>query len=72
VTKCVESTSKKVAITGVDVMITVFGDFRQFSAKKIGVFIKTQCYDQIFAQSSFVLSQKRKNLIFANFFGENI
>jgi hypothetical protein len=26
--------------TGVDVMITIFGDTRQFSAKKIGVFLK--------------------------------
>jgi hypothetical protein len=30
---------------GVDVMITIFCDFRQFSAKK-GVFITNQCYDQ--------------------------
>jgi hypothetical protein len=27
---------------GVDVMITIFYDFRQFSAKIIGVFLKTQ------------------------------
>jgi hypothetical protein len=33
---------------GVDVMITIFCDFCQFSAKKIG-FFKNQCYDQIFA-----------------------
>jgi hypothetical protein len=32
---------------GVDVMITIFFDFRQFSAK-IGVFLKNQCYDQNF------------------------
>jgi hypothetical protein len=32
---------------GVDVMITIFGDFCLFSAKKIGVFLKNQCYDQI-------------------------
>jgi hypothetical protein len=44
---------------GVDVMITIFCDFRQFSAifdnflrfstifgEKIGVFLKNQCYDQ--------------------------
>jgi hypothetical protein len=30
---------------GVDVMITIFCDFRQLSAKKIGVFLKNQCYD---------------------------
>jgi hypothetical protein len=34
--------------SGVDVMITIFSDFRQFSAK-IGVFLKNQCYDQNFA-----------------------
>jgi hypothetical protein len=34
---------------GADVMITIFCDFGQFSAKKIGVFLKNQCYDQIFA-----------------------
>jgi hypothetical protein len=33
---------------GVDVMITIFCDFWQFSAKKIGVFLKNQCYDQNF------------------------
>jgi hypothetical protein len=32
----------------VDVMITVFGDFRQFLAK-IGVFLKKQRYDEIVA-----------------------
>jgi hypothetical protein len=45
---------------GVDVMITIFCDFRQFSAKKIGVFLKNQCYDQFFSKFSFVLSQKRQ------------
>jgi hypothetical protein len=34
---------------GVDVMITIFGDFRQFSAKKLAFFCKTQFYDQNFA-----------------------
>jgi hypothetical protein len=53
---------------GVDVMITIFSDFRQLFAK-IGVFLKNQCYDPIFALFNFVLSKKRK--IFA-FFGENI
>jgi hypothetical protein len=37
------------AVPGADVMITIFCDFRQFSAKKIGVFLKNQCYCQIFA-----------------------
>jgi ABC-type uncharacterized transport system fused permease/ATPase subunit len=45
---------------GVDVMITIFCDFRQFSAKKIGVLPKYQCYDQLFSKFSFVLSQKRQ------------
>jgi hypothetical protein len=33
---------------GVDVMITIFCDFRQFSAKKLAFFVKNQCYDQNF------------------------
>jgi hypothetical protein len=33
---------------GVDVMITIFCDFRQFLAKKLAFFIKNQCYDQNF------------------------
>jgi hypothetical protein len=55
---------------GVDVMITIFCDFSQFSAKKIGVFLKFQCYDQLFSKFSFVLSQKRQ--FFRKIFGENI
>jgi hypothetical protein len=45
---------------GADVMITIFCDFRQFSAKQIAVFLKNQCYDQIFAKSSSSLSKKRQ------------
>jgi hypothetical protein len=46
---------------GVDVMITIFCDFWQFSAKKLVVFFKKkQCYNQNFAYFSFVLSQKRQ------------
>jgi hypothetical protein len=37
-------------------MITNFCDFR----KKIGVFLEIQCYDQNFAEFSFVLSKKRQ------------
>jgi hypothetical protein len=33
---------------GVDVMITIFCDFCQFTAK-VAFFSKKQCYDQIFA-----------------------
>jgi hypothetical protein len=54
----------------VDVMITIFCDFCQFSAKQFAFFSKTKCYDQIFAKSSSSLSKIAN--IFANFFGENI
>jgi hypothetical protein len=40
-----------------------------FGRKKV-VFLKHQCYDQLFSKFSFVLSQKRQ--FFAKFFGENI
>jgi hypothetical protein len=38
-------------------MITILCDFCQFSAKK-GVFLKKQCYDQLFAKTSSSLMQK--------------
>jgi hypothetical protein len=47
-----------IAGTGVDVMITIFCDFSQFSAKKIGGFLKYQF--MINLKNSFVLSQKRQ------------
>jgi hypothetical protein len=59
------------ACTGVDVMITIFCDFWQFSAKQIGVFLKNQCYDQNVAYFSFVLSKNNANF-FAKFFCKNI
>jgi hypothetical protein len=34
---------------GVDVMITILCDFRQFSAKKV-IFLINRCYDQNFAK----------------------
>jgi hypothetical protein len=37
------------AETGVDVIITIFCDFGQFSPTKFAFFSKNQCYDQIFA-----------------------
>jgi hypothetical protein len=53
--KAVDSFATKAAgRPGVDVMITIFCDFRQFSPKKIGVFLKNQCYDQSFAKSTAV------------------
>jgi Holliday junction resolvasome RuvABC DNA-binding subunit len=51
--------TQKQKVPGVDVMITIFCDFSQFSAKKIGVFLKYQCNDQIILKFGFVLSQKR-------------
>jgi hypothetical protein len=50
-------------------MITIFCDFRPFSARN-GVILKNRSYDQIFALFSFVLNQKRQ--FFGRFFGENI
>jgi hypothetical protein len=45
---------------GVDVMITIFCDFRQISAKKFwGTFLKNQCYGPIFGLFCFVSSQNR-------------
>jgi hypothetical protein len=40
-------------------MITIFCDFRQFSAKN-GVFLKNQCSDQYLTKFGFVLSKKRQ------------
>jgi hypothetical protein len=42
---------------GVDVMITIFCDFRQFWAKKLAFFSKTNVMITIFAKTSFVLRQ---------------
>jgi hypothetical protein len=44
-------------------MITIFGE-------KIGVFLKNQCYDQIFTKSNRSLGKNAN--VFAKFFGENI
>jgi hypothetical protein len=56
--------------SGVNVMITIFCDFRQFSAKKLAFFSKTNVMIKIFAKTS---SRLRKNAnIFAKFFAENI
>jgi hypothetical protein len=45
---------------GVDVVITIFCDFYQFSAKKLAFFSKTNVMITIFEKTSFVLSQKRQ------------
>jgi hypothetical protein len=44
----------------VDVMITIFCDFRPFSAKKLAFFSKTNVMIKIFAKTSFVWNQKRQ------------
>jgi hypothetical protein len=36
-------------ISGVDVVVTIFGDFWQVSAKQLAFFIENQCYGQFFA-----------------------
>jgi hypothetical protein len=48
--------------TGVDVMITTSCNFWQLSAKN-GVFLKNNCYGQIFALFSFVLRQNGNFLL---------
>jgi hypothetical protein len=48
----------------IDVMITIFFDFRQFCAKN-GVFLKNQCYDSNFAKTS------NKNANFLAIFSRN-
>jgi hypothetical protein len=50
-------------------MITIFGDFRQFPAKKLAFFLKKQCYNHFFAKT--IIRAKSAN-IFAKIFGENI
>jgi hypothetical protein len=56
--------------SGVDVMITIFCDFCTIFGKKIGVFLKNQCYDHFF-QNLALFWVKNANF-FAKFFGENI
>jgi hypothetical protein len=52
---------------GADVMITVFCEFRQFSAKKLVIFSKTNVMIQV-SKNSCILYKYRK--FFADFFGE--
>jgi hypothetical protein len=49
-------------------MITILGDFRQFSAKKLALFSKNQCNGHLFSQFSVVFSQKRQ--FFRRFFAK--
>jgi hypothetical protein len=46
---------------GVNVMITIFGDFLQFFGEKIGAFLKNQCYDPFFSKSGTILNKKRQS-----------
>jgi hypothetical protein len=55
---------------GVDVMITIFGDLSQFSAKKLAFFLITNVMLNFF-QNLALFWVKNANF-FANFFGENI
>jgi hypothetical protein len=55
---------------GVDVMITIFCDFCQFSAKKLAFFLKTNVLIKFLQKSSSSLSKNAN--IFAKFFGDNI
>jgi hypothetical protein len=72
----IEAQSRGYVRSGGDVMITIFCDFRQFSAifanfrRKIGVFLEKQCYDHFFAKTS--RSLKNKTPFFCQIFGENI
>jgi hypothetical protein len=47
-------------LSGVDVMITIFCIFCQFSVKKLTFYSKNQCYDHIFCKTSCSLSKKRQ------------
>jgi hypothetical protein len=55
---------------GVDVMITIFCDFSQFSAEKLAFFLKCQCYDHFFQNlasfwvknANFLLNFKKSNI----------
>jgi hypothetical protein len=52
--------NSQTVVPGVDVMITIFCDFRQFSAKKLAFFSKTNVVIKIFAKTSSSLSKKRQ------------
>jgi hypothetical protein len=56
--------------TAVDVMITIFGDFWQFSAKKLAFFSKTNVMIKILY--ILALFWVKNAEFFAEFFGENI
>jgi hypothetical protein len=51
---------RKFAQSGVDVMIPIFCDFSQFSAKNMAFLLNTNVMINFFSEFSFVLSQKRQ------------
>jgi hypothetical protein len=55
---------------GVDVMITIFCDFRQFSVKKLAFFSKTNVMINFFQKLALFRVKNAK--LFVKFFGENI
>jgi hypothetical protein len=55
---------------GADVMITIFCDFSQFSAKKLAFFTKTNVMINFF--QNLALFWDKNAIFFAEFFGENI
>jgi hypothetical protein len=56
--------------TGVDVVITIFGNFSQFSAKKLAFFLNTNVMINFF--HNLALFRVKNANFFAQFFGENI
>jgi hypothetical protein len=76
--KCERSWTKKSFVwlekitepPGVDVMITIFCDFQQFSAKKLALFTKTNV--KIKFLNNLALFWVKNANFFADFFGENI
>jgi hypothetical protein len=51
-------------------MITIFCDFRQFTAKKLAFFSKTNVLIKVLQKLAAVCAKNAR--LFANFFGENI
>jgi hypothetical protein len=56
---------------GVDVVITIFCDFPQFSAKKLVFFLNKHCYDQMFAKLA-VCGLSKKRQFFHQFFSAKL
>jgi hypothetical protein len=67
---CNDKIQPKSTFPGIDVMITIFCDFWQFSAEKTAFFSKTNVMINFF-QNLALFCVKNANF-FANFFGENI